>query len=286
MAEPGGVLTAPACTAPDRLPLALFQATPDNKSGTLQLATVCGGALKFSKAAPSLTNLTTGAWTSAGVIAVESTQGSRDRFVQLLADGTRKPYLATLPGTLIGIGRDNIGRPVFSRYDPQTKLYFVQRIDADGQVRTVLSLSAFFVFGPAVSPSGTYAIPETFRSAKGLEGRIELIGADGKQSRVFPVPGDPTDITWLDRSTLLVRADTPDNRATDYTYSLTTHKVTPLAGGWLTLCAYGSSVVVTRVGGSIGILPKAHPDRDAVQIVGKLRQLPLACAPTEPEPSP
>lgn len=284
MAQPGGVLTAPACTASDRLPLALFQASADNKSGALQLATVCGGALQFGMANPALSNLTAGAWTSAGVIAVESTEGSRDRFVQLFADGTRKPYVANLPGTLIGIGRDNIGRPVFSRYDPQTKLYSVQRVDTDGQVHTVVSLSAFFVFGPAVSPSGTYAIPETLQGKTGLEGRIQLMAEDGTHVRTFTVPGTPTDLTWLDESTLLVRADTPDNRANDYSFSLTTQKVTPLDGGWLTLCAYGPSVVVTKVGGAIGVLPKAHPNAAAVQVVGKLHQLPLACAPTEPEP--
>jgi hypothetical protein len=277
-----GLLAIPTCSLPDAWPLAVVESYAKGESGIARPAVVCGGKLQLGAADQRFGYISAVAKTGQGLVAVDSRRGQRDHLVLLKPDGQRQDLAIGVTGTSDDPVADRHGALFYTGYDTSTQRFVVQKQTTPGNAQTLWHGSVPSVFTVGVAADGRLAVPimPTEVPASGpLPGEIDLVSKSGSVTRrLTELPGIPTDIYWLNGSTLLVRFDVSRQAAADYLVPMDGGSPTAFGDGWLSLCPTPHGIVLARLDGTIGLLPPGPTASSAVEVIGKLAKLPLSCA--------
>jgi hypothetical protein len=247
-------------------------------------AVLCGDQLHFGSPDQRLSSISALAKTNRGLVATDSRRGRRDHLAVISSDGQRTPLDVTGGATAFDPVADHEGNLLYTTYQGNTADWFVQRLPSSGTPQTIWHGRVGAVFTVGVSKSGQLAIPiwpDTNPSPTGpLRGELDLATSNGKvHKRLTALPGIPTNVYWLNDDELLVRFDVGRQQpAADYLVPVNGGKPVAFGNGWLSLCPTSHGIVLTRLDGTIGLLPPGATAASDVQVIGKLDKLPLSCA--------
>lgn len=283
--SPSALLQVPGCPASSAaLPLAFVVRYAPTQSGIVQPAVLCGDQLRFGTADERLSSVSALAKTNRGLVATDSRRGQRDHLVLIGSDGQRAPLDMAGPGTAFDPVADRDGTLLYTAYEGSTADWFVRRLSTSGTPQTIWHGHVGAVFTVGVSKAGVLAVPiwpDTNPSPTGpLKGELDLLASNYKvRARLTALPGIPTNVYWLNEAQLLVRFDVGRQQpAADYVVPVNGGRPVAFGGGWLSLCPSARGVVLTRLDGTIGLLPPGATAVSDAQVIGKLDKLPLSCA--------